>query len=250
MAPLLRNGARLTDERRGCTGCSLVADHFDGVIPHLNGRDITLVCASLAPWQELQHYKRQMGWRFPWVSSLGSDFNYDFGVAFTEEQRTIGADYNFRHVEEPEPQKEGMSVFALQDGAVHHTYSTYARGVEALMGTYQFLDLAPWAGTRTGSSSPRRGGAATTSTTSAESGRARTAGSDDHSAARDHERERLPACRARSPSAYRAGSKSSIGFPSGSSTWICRPPGPASMSLRNLTPAFFSPSIRAGRSVT
>jgi predicted dithiol-disulfide oxidoreductase (DUF899 family) len=85
-----------------------------------------------------------MGWRFPWVSSLGSDFNYDFGVAFTEEQRRNGADYNFRHVDEPEPQKEGMSVFALQDGAVHHTYSTYARGVEALMGTYQFLDLAPW----------------------------------------------------------------------------------------------------------
>src|SRR5918994_72784 len=133
-----------TDEGRGCTGCSLVADHFDGVIPHLNGRDITLVCASIAPLQELQDYKRQMGWRFPWVSSLGSDFNYDFGVAFTEEQRRNGADYNFRHVDEPEPQKEGMSVFALQDGAVHHNYSTYARGVEALMGTYQFLDLAPW----------------------------------------------------------------------------------------------------------
>ena len=93
-------GARLTDERRGCTGCSLVADHFDGVIPHLNGRDITLVCASIAPLQELQDYKRQMGWRFPWVSSLGSDFNYDFGVAFTEEQRRNGADYNFRHADE------------------------------------------------------------------------------------------------------------------------------------------------------
>jgi predicted dithiol-disulfide oxidoreductase (DUF899 family) len=137
-------GARLTDERRGCTGCSLVADHFDGVIPHLNGRDITLVCASIAPLQELQDYKRQMGWRFPWVSSLGSDFNYDFGVAFNEEQQRNGADYNFQHVDKPEPQKEGMSAFALQDGAVHHTYSTYARGVEALMGTYQFLDLAPW----------------------------------------------------------------------------------------------------------
>ena len=137
-------GYRLTDERRGCTGCSLVADHFDAVVPHLNGRDITLVCESIAPLQELQDYKRQMGWQFPWVSSLGSDFKYDFGAAFTEEQRRNGADYNFRHVDEPEPQKEGMSVFALQDGAVHHTYSTYARGVEALMGTYQFLDLAPW----------------------------------------------------------------------------------------------------------
>jgi predicted dithiol-disulfide oxidoreductase (DUF899 family) len=136
-------GFRLTDERRGCTGCSLVADHFDCVIPHLNGRDITLVCASIAPLRELQDYKRQMGWRFAWVSSLGSDFSYDFGAAFSEEQRTKGADYNFQHVDEPEPQKEGLSVFALQDGAVHHTYSTYARGVEALMGTYQYLDLAP-----------------------------------------------------------------------------------------------------------
>ena len=137
-------GFRLTDERRGCTGCSLVADHFDCVIPHLNGRDITLVCESIAPLQELQDYKRQMGWRFPWVSSLGSDFKYDFGAAFTEEQQRNGADYNYQHVDKPEPQKEGMSVFALQDGAVHHTYSTYARGTEAFMGTYRFLDLAPW----------------------------------------------------------------------------------------------------------
>ena len=144
----------------------MIADHFDGVIPHLNGRDITLVCESIAPLQELQDYKRQMGWRFPWVSSLGSDFKYDFGAAFTEEQRRNGADYNYQHVDKPEPQKEGMSVFALQDGAIHHTYFTYARGTEALMGTYRFLDLAPWAETRTGS---RRGGAATTSTTSAES---------------------------------------------------------------------------------
>ena len=137
-------GYRLTDERRGCTGCSLIADHFDGVIPHLNGRDITLVSASIAPLPELLDYRRQMGWRFPWVSSRGSDFNYDFGVAFTEEQQRNGAEYNFRHVDKAEPQKEGMSAFALQDGEVHHTYSTYARGTEALMGTYQFLDLAPW----------------------------------------------------------------------------------------------------------
>jgi predicted dithiol-disulfide oxidoreductase (DUF899 family) len=136
-------GARLTAERRGCTGCSLVADHFDCVIPHLNGRGITFVCASIAPLPELQDYKRQMGWRFPWVSSLGSDFRYDFGAAFTEEQQRNGADYNYRHVDKPEPQKEGLSAFALQGGAVHHTYSTYARGVEALMGTYHFLDLAP-----------------------------------------------------------------------------------------------------------
>jgi predicted dithiol-disulfide oxidoreductase (DUF899 family) len=136
-------GARLTEERQGCTGCSFVADHFDSVIPHLAARDVTLVCASIAPLRQLQDYKKQMGWQFPWVSSLGSDFNYDFGVAFTEEQQRNGAEYNFQHVDEPEPQKEGMSAFALQNGVVHHTYSTYARGVEALMGTYQYLDLAP-----------------------------------------------------------------------------------------------------------
>ncbi|HEY7259320.1 MAG TPA: DUF899 domain-containing protein [Gaiellales bacterium] len=136
-------GARLTEERRGCTGCSFVADHFDAVVPHLNGHDVTLVAASIAPLAELQDYRRMMGWRFPWVSSLGSDFNYDFGVAFTEEQQRNGAEYNFKHVDSPEPQREGMSAFALQGGAVYHTYSTYARGVEQLMGTYRFLDLAP-----------------------------------------------------------------------------------------------------------
>jgi predicted dithiol-disulfide oxidoreductase (DUF899 family) len=137
------DGLRLTDERQGCTGCSFVADHFDAVIPHLNGHDVTLVCASLAPLDQLQDYRRQMGWRFPWVSSLRSDFNYDLGVAFTEEQQRDGAEYNYRRVDEVEPQREGMSAFALQDGVVHHAYSTYNRGVEALMGTYRFLDLAP-----------------------------------------------------------------------------------------------------------
>ncbi len=125
-------GAGLTPERQGCIG-----------LPHLNGHDVTLVAASIAPLDQLLDYKRQLGWRFPWVSSLGSDFNYDFGVAFTEEQQRNGAEYNFRHVDQIQPQREGMSAFALQDGRVHHTYSTYNRGVEALMGTYQFLDLAP-----------------------------------------------------------------------------------------------------------
>src|SRR5262252_7675015 len=77
-------GARLTDERQGCTGCSFVADHFDGALPHLNGHDVTLVCASFAPLRDLLAYQQQMGWRFPWVSSVRSDFNYDFGVAFTD----------------------------------------------------------------------------------------------------------------------------------------------------------------------
>jgi predicted dithiol-disulfide oxidoreductase (DUF899 family) len=136
-------GLGVEDETEGCTGCSFVADHFDAVRPHLRGRDVTLVCASIAPLERLQAYKQRMGWRFPWVSSFGSDFNYDFGVAFTEDQQQSGADYNFAHVEQPPPQREGMSAFAIQDGVVHHTYSTYGRGVEALMGTYQYLDRAP-----------------------------------------------------------------------------------------------------------
>lgn len=84
-----------------------------------------------------------MDWQFPWVSSLGSDFRYDFGAAFTEEQQEHGAEYNFAHVDRPSPQREGMSVFALEDGVVYHTYSTYARGVEQLMGTFGYLDVAP-----------------------------------------------------------------------------------------------------------
>jgi predicted dithiol-disulfide oxidoreductase (DUF899 family) len=136
-------GLRVNDESEGCTGCSFVADHFDGAIPHLNGHGVTLLAASIAPLDKLQTYRERMGWHFPWVSSLGSDFNYDFGVAFTDEQRKDGAEYNFRHVDEPAPQREGMSAFALEDGVVHHTYSTYDRGVEAMMGTFQFLDRAP-----------------------------------------------------------------------------------------------------------
>jgi predicted dithiol-disulfide oxidoreductase (DUF899 family) len=88
-------------------------------------------------------YKARMGWRFPWVSSLGSDFNYDFGVAFTEDQQANGADYNFQHFDQIGSQREGVSAFALEDGVVYHTYSAYNRGVEMLMGTYQYLDLAP-----------------------------------------------------------------------------------------------------------
>jgi predicted dithiol-disulfide oxidoreductase (DUF899 family) len=136
-------GYRVDEQNPGCTGCSLVADHFDGVIPHLNGRGVTLVAESLAPLEDLQRYKERMGWRFPWVSSLGSEFRYDFGAAFTEEQQRKGAQYNFRHWDHPLPQKEGMSAFAILDGVVHNTYSTYERGVEQLMGTYRYLDVAP-----------------------------------------------------------------------------------------------------------
>jgi predicted dithiol-disulfide oxidoreductase (DUF899 family) len=136
-------GYRVDEQNPGCTGCSLVADHFDAAVPHLNGHEVTLAAESIAPLEELRPYKERMGWRFPWVSSGDSGFKYDFGAAFTEEQQRNGAEYNFKHVDQIPPQREGLSAFALQDGVVHHTYSTYDRGVEAFMGTYQFLDRAP-----------------------------------------------------------------------------------------------------------
>jgi predicted dithiol-disulfide oxidoreductase (DUF899 family) len=136
-------GYRVDEENPGCTGCSFVADHFDAAIPHLNGHDVTLVAESIAPPAELRAYKERLGWRFPWVSSANSGFKYDFGAAFTEEQQKNGAEFNFRPVDRVAPQREGMSAFALQDGVVHHTYSTYDRGVEQLMGTFRYLDLAP-----------------------------------------------------------------------------------------------------------
>jgi predicted dithiol-disulfide oxidoreductase (DUF899 family) len=137
-------GYNVDEQNPGCTGCSFVADHFDGARPHLNGHDVTLVAESIAPLKELHAYKERMGWGFPWVSSLGSYFKYDYGAAFTEEQQRDGADYNFQHIEQPPwPQREGLSAFALQDGVVHHTYSTYARGVEQFMATFGFLDVAP-----------------------------------------------------------------------------------------------------------
>jgi predicted dithiol-disulfide oxidoreductase (DUF899 family) len=136
-------GDKVDEQNPGCTGCSFVADHFDAAIPHLNGHGVTLVAESLAPIDELNAYKERMGWRFPWVSSGGGDFKFEFGAAFTEEQQREGAKYNFRHTDNPGWQAPGMSVFALEDGAVFHTYSTYGRGVEQFMGTFGFFDVAP-----------------------------------------------------------------------------------------------------------
>lgn len=136
-------GFRVDEQNPGCTGCSFVADHFDGVIAHLNGHDVTLVSESIAPLEGLQAYAARMGWEFRWVSSLGSDFRYDFAAAFTEEQQKNGADYNYKHVDQVAPQLPGISAFVLQDGVVHHTYSSYGRGVEQLMGTFRYLDVAP-----------------------------------------------------------------------------------------------------------
>jgi len=130
--------------KEGCPSCSWVADHFDATLPHLAARDVTLVVVSRAPLPMLEAFKRRMGWRFRWVSSYGSDFNYDFGVSFTDEQRASGVlPYNYGTIEFTGAEKQGASVFAKDGDDVFHTYSTYGRGVEALMGTYSYLDLVP-----------------------------------------------------------------------------------------------------------
>jgi predicted dithiol-disulfide oxidoreductase (DUF899 family) len=100
-------GDRVDERNPGCTGCSFVADHFDSVVPHLTGHDVTLTAESIAPLEELRRYKQRLGWQFPWVSSLGSDFKYDFGAAFTDEQQRNGGEYNFRHTAEPGSRPRG-----------------------------------------------------------------------------------------------------------------------------------------------
>jgi predicted dithiol-disulfide oxidoreductase (DUF899 family) len=129
---------------QGCPSCSFVADHFDGALVHLAHRDVTLAAVSRAPLPEIEAFKERMGWRFPWFSSFGSDFNADFHVSFTKEQLAAGkVDYNYRLVE-GEDELPGLSVFYQDgDGAVFHTYSAYARGLDMLVGTYNWLDLAP-----------------------------------------------------------------------------------------------------------
>jgi predicted dithiol-disulfide oxidoreductase (DUF899 family) len=127
----------------GCEGCSMVADHFDGGMVHLNQRDVTMVCVSRTPLEKIDAYKRRMGWRFTWVSSLGSDFNFDFGVSFTEEQRANGGQYNFHWEDDPGDEGHGLSSFALDEEVVYHVYSTYGRGTDVFNTFYQLLDRAP-----------------------------------------------------------------------------------------------------------
>jgi predicted dithiol-disulfide oxidoreductase (DUF899 family) len=153
----------------GCPACSAIADGFNGSVVHLENHDVAMMAVSRAPIAKLQAYKRRMGWSFPWASSLGSDFNYDFNVSVTEEEQRGGVvEYNFatRDVtpvletsgEGPVAQvaaatgtdvatymreAPGMSAFALEDGVVYHTYSAYSRGVDGLWAMYQWLDRAP-----------------------------------------------------------------------------------------------------------
>ena len=128
----------------GCVGCSLSADHFDGPMRHLNEHDVTMIAVSRAPVPEIEAYRRRMGWDFTWVSSGACDFNYDFGVSFTDEQRAAGVDYNFEPIGDPGTDElPGMSTFVIEDGVVYHTYSSFARGGDVLIGMYQLLDRAP-----------------------------------------------------------------------------------------------------------
>ena len=162
------------DYKAGCPSCSAIADGFDGSAVHLANHDVTLAAVSRAPLAKLQAFKRRMGWTFPWASSHGSDFNFDFDVSFTEEQQREGIEYNYRReppwtvrgigdsltkqgegpvaeiaggtgtdVATYTRERPGMSAFVLEDGIVYHTYSAYARGLDGLWGMYQWLDRAP-----------------------------------------------------------------------------------------------------------
>lgn len=130
---------------QGCPSCSFMADHADGMAVHLRARDVTMVAVSRAPLAEIERFRERMGWRFTWVSSHGSDFNFDFGVSFTPEQVATGdIQYNYGPWPHAHEEWPGLSAFAKgDDDAVFHTYSTYGRGVEAMMGTYALLDLVP-----------------------------------------------------------------------------------------------------------
>lgn len=163
------------DYTAGCPSCSMIADGFNGYWVHLANHDVMLWAVSRAPLAKLQAYKQRMGWRFPWASSAPSDFNADFNVWFSEEQQRLGGiDYNYRRepplVRHPGEEggragchamcgidratflreRPGMSAFILDEGVVHHTYSTYARGVDGIWGLYPWLDRAPKGRNETG----------------------------------------------------------------------------------------------------
>ncbi len=129
----------------GCPGCSFVSDHIDGAIPHIQARDATLVVVSRAPLAEINAFKQRMGWGFKWLSSNGSDFNHNFHVSFTKQELAWGeVEYNFEAKKQDHEELPGASVFLRdENGDIYHTYSTYARGLEDLVGTYSYLDLLP-----------------------------------------------------------------------------------------------------------
>ena len=128
----------------GCQSCSYLADHFDGANIHLAQRDVTFVAVSRAPLAKIEAFERRMGWRFPWVSSFGTDFNHDFHVSFTPEEKAGKVEYNYAMTEFPSEEAPGLSAFIKNEaGQIFHTYSAYARGLDILVGAYNFLDFAP-----------------------------------------------------------------------------------------------------------
>ena len=164
------------DYKAGCPSCSAIADGFDGFVVHLANHDVMLTAVSRAPLAKLQAYKKRLGWSFPWASSFGGDFNLDFQAGITEEQQRTGStEYNFQTQDERVVAEEGkngpgaefaasagvdwptfirerpgLSAFAMEDGVVYHTYSSYARGLDGLWGMYQWLDRAPKGRNETG----------------------------------------------------------------------------------------------------
>lgn len=130
---------------QGCKSCSFMMDHFNPTVTHLKARDVTFAAISRAPLKEILPFKQRMGWDVTWVSSHGTDFNRDFNVSFTEEEIARGGvAYNYGQRDFPQVEAPGISVFSRDaKGAVYHTYSTYGRGVDVIMGTYRLLDLAP-----------------------------------------------------------------------------------------------------------
>jgi predicted dithiol-disulfide oxidoreductase (DUF899 family) len=133
------------DDEEGCPHCSFWADNFDGIDVHLKHRDMSFTVVGRAPLSKLEAFKKRMGWSFTWVSSFGTDFNYDFNVSFTPDQMAEGtASYNYRLGNPGLPDLQGISVFYKdQNGKVFHTYSAYQRGIDMVNGAYHFIDLVP-----------------------------------------------------------------------------------------------------------
>jgi predicted dithiol-disulfide oxidoreductase (DUF899 family) len=133
------------DWNEACPSCSFNMDHTDGALVHLAQRDVTFAAISRAPLPKIEAFKKRMGWRFEWVSSYANDFNHDFRVSFTKEEMDKGkVDYNYNLTEFPSAEAPGISVFYKDKaGNIFHTYSTYARGTETVVGTYNYLDLVP-----------------------------------------------------------------------------------------------------------
>ena len=133
------------DWEEGCPSCSILGDHIGPSLPHLAAQDVTLAAVSRAPIEKLMSFQKRMGWKFPWVSSYGSSFNYDFHVSFrSEDYEQKKVYYNYKMQEFPNVEAPGTSAFVKEnDGSIYHTYSTYGRGGEPMMNIYEWLDLAP-----------------------------------------------------------------------------------------------------------